>query len=264
MSGGMLRGLSSARVHSYRMAIVGETGRSANSVSDRSVQSLYLWQSAVASAWYEALSIFEPVLRNRIDCELRKWNQAQGNTEDWLEDPAQPLKKAVSRMASDALNAAESSARRRPRNHPRFSAPITLDDRISQLSFGNISSLFPLQAPRNRSSFASGFSAKENLWIHALSGGFPGLAEKFVDAHRSSIHPSVPVQVESGYAVATALEQLRRLRNRVSHQEQKLNVDHQERLADMYALVHATSPQTLGVMKKMDRVQRNLLLRPRF
>ena len=173
MSGGMLRGLSSARVHSYRMAIVGETGRSANSVSDRSVQSLYLWQSVVASAWYEALSIFEPVLRNRIDCELRKWNQAQGNTEDWLEDPAQPLKKAVSRMASDALNAAESSA-------------------------------------------------------------------------------------------ATALEQLRRLRNRVSHQEQILNVDHQERLADMYALVHAMSPQTLGVMKKMDRVQRNLLLRPRF
>ena len=133
MSGGMLRGLSSARVHSYRMAIVGETGRSANSVSDRSVQSLYLWQSAVASAWYEALSIFEPVLRNRIDCELRKWNQAQGNTEDWLEDPAQPLKKAVSRMASDALNAAESSARRRPRNHPQFSAPITLDDRISRV-----------------------------------------------------------------------------------------------------------------------------------
>ena len=117
-------------------------GRSANSVSDRSVQSLYLWQSAVASAWYEALSIFEPVLRNRIDCELRKWNQAQGNSEDWLEDPAQPLKKAVSRMASDARSAAESSARRRPRNHPRFSAPITLDDRISQLSFGNISSLF--------------------------------------------------------------------------------------------------------------------------
>jgi len=50
----------------------------------------------------------------------------------------------------------------------------------------------------------------------------------------------------------------------VSHQEQILNVDHQERLADMYALVHAMSPQTLGVMKKMDRVQRNLLLRPRF
>ena len=70
--------------------------------------------------------------------------------------------------------------------------------------------------------------------------------------------------MESGYAVATALEQLRRLRNRVSHQEQILNVDHQERLADMYALVHAMSPQTLGVMKKMDRVQRNLLLRPRF
>ena len=64
--------------------------------------------------------------------------------------------------------------------------------------------------------------------------------------------------------MAASLEQLRRLRNRVSHQEQILNVDHHERLADMYALVHAMSPQTLGVMKKMDRIQRTLLLRPQY
>ena len=56
MVGEMLGGLSDPRIRSYRMVIVGETGRSADSVSDSSVQSLYLWQVAVASAWYEALS----------------------------------------------------------------------------------------------------------------------------------------------------------------------------------------------------------------
>ena len=264
MVGEMLGGLSDARVRSYRMVIVGETGRSADSISDRSVQSLYLWQSAIASAWYEALSIFEPVLRNRIDASLRSWNQAQSSTEDWLEDPARPLRKVVERMATDARNAAERSARRRPRNHPRFEAPVTLDDRVSQLSFGNLSALFPLHPPANRADFATGFSAKENLWIHALVSGFPGLTSKLVERHRSSISPPVPAQVEDGYAVAVALEQLRRLRNRVSHQEQILNVDHQERLTDMYALAHAMSPQTLGVMKKMDRIQRTLLLRPQY
>ncbi|MGV0345960.1 hypothetical protein [Corynebacterium coyleae] len=141
---------------------------------------------------------------------------------------------------------------------------MTLDDRVSQLSFGNLSALFPLHPPANRADFATGFSAKENLWIHALVGGFPGLTSKLVERHRSSISPPVPAQVEDGYAVAVALEQLRRLRNRVSHQEQILNVDHQERLTDMYALAHAMSPQTLGVMKKMDRIQRTLLLRPQY
>lgn len=260
----MLGGLSKARVHSYRMAIVGETGRSAADISDRSIQSLYLWQCAVASAWYEGLSIFEPVLRNRIDTELRKWNQSQGMSEDWLEDPAPPLRRAVNRMSADARGAAEMSARRRPRNHPRVGAPVTLDDRVSQLSFGNLSALFPLHAPANRSNFGSGFSAKENLWLHALEGGFPGLTSKFVEIHRSNIDPSIPSRVMGGYAVADALEHLRRLRNRVSHQEQILNVDHQERLDDLYALVHAMSPQTLHVMKRMDRIQRTLMLRPRF
>lgn len=260
----MLRGLSEARVHSYRMAIVGETGRRVHDISDRSIQSLYLWQCAVASAWYEALSMFEPVLRNRIDAELRRWNLSKDMTEDWLEDPAQPLRRTVSRMASEARGAAERSACRRPRNHPRRGALVTLDDRISQLSFGNLSALFPLDAPGGRANFQSGFSRRENLWIHALEKAFPGLTDKIVATHRTSIDPSVPRRVESGYAVGIALEQLRKLRNRVSHQEQILNVDHQERLADMYALAHAMSPQTLHVMKRMDRVQRTLILRPRF
>lgn len=264
MVGEMLGGLSDPRIRSYRMVIVGETGRSADSVSDSSVQSLYLWQVAVASAWYEALSILEPVLRNRIDSVLRCWNQEQGKTEDWLEDPARPLQSEVRRMAASARGAAERGACRRPQNHPRFNAPVTLDDRVSQLSFGNLSALFPLRPPVNRRNFATGFSAKENLWIYALSRAFPGLTSKLAQRHVASIHPAVPTEVRDGYAVAIALEQLRRLRNRVSHQEQILNVDHQERLADMYALAHALSPQTLGVMKKMDRVQRTLLMRPRF
>ena len=250
----MLGGLSNVRIQSYRMFIVGETGRSADSISDSSVQSLYLWQVAVASAWYEAISILEPVLRNRIDSTLRRWNQGQGNTEDWLEDPARQLQREVRRMASEARNTAERSARRRPQNHPRFNAPVTMDDRVSQLSFGNLSALFPLRAPVNRANFATGFSAKENLWIHALGSAFPGLTSKLAERHHANIDPTVPAEAKDGYAVALALEQLRRLRNRVSHQEQILNVDHQERLADMYSLAHALSPQTLGVMKKVNRL----------
>ena len=60
------------------------------------------------------------------------------------------------------------------------------------------------------------------------------------------------------------MDALRKLRNRVSHQEQILYVDHAARLREIYGLTHATAPQSRGMMKRLDRVQRTLALKPQY
>ena len=66
------------------------------------------------------------------------------------------------------------------------------------------------------------------------------------------------------YAVGHSLNALRKLGNRVSHQEQILYVDHAARLGEIYGLTHAMAPQSLGMMKRLDRVQRTLALKPQY
>lgn len=150
MAGGFIGDLSNARVASYREIIAAESGRTPSAIRSESVQSLYIWQASVSSAWYETIALFEPVLRNSIDESLRDWNQRQGRSPDWLEDAPPPLQGLTKKMAEGARQSAERESKKRPASHPRQGHSPTLDDRVSQLSFGNLSSLFPSQPPKNR------------------------------------------------------------------------------------------------------------------
>lgn len=228
------------------------------------IESLYIWQVSVAAAWYETIALFEPLLRNRIDMTLRKWNTDNGRTIDWLEDAAAPLQGLVRRTARDIRGEAEKAARRRAPIHPRYRAAVSFDDRISQLTFGNLSALLPQHVPAHRGNLASGFTAHENLWRFALRKAFPGLSPKFVENAKHAYGFTAPLEVEAAYAVGHSLNALRKLRNRVSHQEQILYVDHAARLGEIYGLTHAMAPQSLGMMKRLDRVQRTLALKPQY
>lgn len=133
---------------------------------------------------------------------------------------------------------------------------MNFNDRISQLTFGNLSAFFPQKVPAHRGNLASGFTAHENLWRFALQKAFPGLSPKFVENAKYAYGFTVPQEVEAAYAVGCSLDAMRKLRNRVSHQEQILYVDHAARLREIYGLTHAMAPQSLGMMKRLDRVQR--------
>lgn len=256
VSGDFLGDLSDVRLAAYSDFLGPSASRDA-------IESLYIWQIALGAAWLETIALFEPVLRHRVDSALRRWNLEHGGSEDWLDHAAPPLSSMVKRMSASSRTAAARAAGRRHPEHPRFQAPVTLEDRIAQLTLGNLASLFPVAPPAKRAKFASGLSGHENLWVYALNPAFPRISADFVSARRTT-EPGVPPQVEAAYAVGAALENLRRLRNRVSHQEQTLSVNHAARLAELYGLAGAMAPHTLAKIRQLDRIQRILAMRPRL
>ncbi|WP_062391583.1 hypothetical protein [Gordonia phthalatica] len=91
---------------------------------------------------------------------------------------------------------------------------MTHDDVISQLTFGNWSTLLGFTATPDPSSV-------EQIWAEALHRAFP-------KAHGGT----------SGRRfVGTRLDRLRRVRNRVSHHENLLEVDASNRLKDLLAVL---------------------------
>lgn len=260
---GLVELLSDVRIATYRREWAEQAGTRPADVSDDAVSALYMWQVALSAAWYEALSYGEAVLRHTMDVALRSWNAAQVGSTDWLEQPAPALSKIVGRTAADSRSRAETAARRRDPGHPRRQAAVTLDDRISQLSFGDLAFLLPVNAPKNRAQFSTGMNARENLWLHALSQAFPNSAPGGIPGWEARIPRGVPPQVVTGYAVGGAIDQLRRLRNRISHQEQAFRVQHDARLKDLIGLLASLSADAATEFCEIEQVHRLLKLRPR-
>lgn len=260
----LARILSSPRMSTYRHEWARTTNGNADSVSDSSLSSLYLWQLTVSSAWYENLALVEAALRHSVDTALRRWNAAisPSASEDWLKQPAPPLSGLVGSMSVEAARRADMAARRRDPRHPRYRAAVTLDDRVAQLGFGNLSHLFPATPPRNRQRFRSGFNDRENLWLHALAPAFPGVDTQLLRSWNQRVPRDIPIQVQPGYIVGSAVDQLRRLRNRISHQEQTFRVRHEARLQDVEHLLRAISPSAATELQHLDLVRRTLLFRP--
>ncbi len=75
---------------------------------------LYQWNVDLSGAVYEALHVFEVVLRNAMDTQLSAWNATQIDTStgrahaaDWLMDPAHLL----TRLAGNDIGKATDRAR---------------------------------------------------------------------------------------------------------------------------------------------------------
>lgn len=258
----LIAALSPTRLNSYHAECASSQGGSSSQATPAAVASLYAWHVSLCSAWYETLSYAEAVVRNSVDLSLREWNTQQGMSDDWLGDAKAPLKGLVYKANKDTEKRALQASRKRDPSHPRYQAPPSLDDRVSQLEFGNIAYLFPSDPPADRSSLSSGFTGRENLWIHGLSKAFP-LLTSFTLAEWNGAYPSgLPAQVEGGYAVGHALERLRRLRNRVSHHEQTFRVNHLGRLADVNFLLRNIEAGAADDLEKLDRVRSALTMRP--
>ncbi|GAA1836256.1 Abi family protein [Nocardioides hankookensis] len=150
---------------------------------------LYGWNIDLSGAVYEALHVFEVVLRNALDQQLCTWNATQSDAttglphaRDWLMDPSRLLKRLLRDDLEKATKRATTALRGSGRapGHP---------DVLTQLTFGTWRFLLPDRDPGRRL-----------LWDQALRHGFPHL----------SVQPrDLVAQVDGVY----------RLRNRVAHLE---------------------------------------------
>ena len=156
--------------------------------------SLYQWNVELSGAIYEALHVFEVVLRNGIDRALTDWNAIQIDTatgepygSEWLLDPAPLLRRILRDDLAKATARAGSLA-------GSFRRVTRHEDVLPQLTLGTWRYMLP-----DRS------AAKRALWHEALRHAFP---------HLTRPEPQLVADVDSLY----------RLRNRVAHLETILDM----------------------------------------
>lgn len=259
----LVASINPVRLETYRQECARASGVAPESVPSEQVAALYVWQTALSAAWFENLAYAEAVLRHAMDGALRDWNRKNSNnSEDWLREPDRKLFALVRKAASDAEYRAKQAEKRRHDGHPRKGIAPTIDDLVSQLSFGNLSHLLPTTPPTDRKNRGTGFSNRENLWISGLNKAFPTLTLDRAKHWIADLPESIPDAVVPAYAVGQAVDRLVRLRNRVGHHEQILEVNHGRLRRDMYELIRATALGEAAALSRLDRVSRTLAMKP--
>ena len=190
---------------------------------DRAVD-LYRWNCNLAGAWHTQFSYFEVMVRNAMDRALADWNQTLELPASWsLRHHANddlyrlirsPLKYARRRAESEA------QSRSRHQNHPRYGQPVSHDDIVTQLTFGSWSSLLGEGLSWQRA------CETDTLWYDALHNAFP----------------YARINASGRRYIGKRLERMRQLRNRISHQENLLRINVNDRLRDMLTVLSSIGP----------------------
>lgn len=196
---------------------------------------LYQWNVELSGAVYEALHVFEVVLRNAIDGPLCVWNAGQvdragrAHGTDWLLDPAHLL----GRLAGDDIRKATRFATRALRTVANPDPQPVHGDVLAQPSFATWRYLLPDRDP-----------GRQRLWHDAVHAAFPHLARP------------VPDLVDS-------VEHIYRLRNRVAHLEPLLHTATVSRqLAGMRKVLAEIDPHAEQWLTSRQRVSTVLRQRP--
>lgn len=217
--------LGTARHQAY----IGVAGGDAHRAAE-----LYEWSTKLAGAWHSHIGYIEVAVRNAIDRELTTWNASRTDDlgvlygPDWTSagraDPL--LYSTISRALDEARENARKEAQRRPPGHARRGVQPNHDDVVAQLSFGSWSRLVTVpQGPKD----SRANSAQIRLWEQTLHRAFPGAK------------PGEPGRIWIG----RQLEGVRRLRNRIAHHDNLLEVDTTARLNGSLALlacIHSDFP----------------------
>lgn len=201
--------LGTARFERYYLEAGGDMDRAS---------CLYRWNTNLGGAFYVVLSDFEVLTRNSMDRALREWNLSDCGHSEWaLEHQSGDLLYSIfHRPMMIARGHARKASIRRPRGHDRKGAPITHDDVIAQFSLGNWSTLLGEAHPDLRDN-------ARDLWEKGLCNAFPNVAPS--DQSRENI--------------GKKFERITQLRNRVSHQENLLDVNVRSRLNDVISVLSA-------------------------
>lgn len=197
---------------------------------------LYRWNVELSGAVYEALHIFEVVLRNALDEQLCLWNAGQidpttgaTHSSDWLLDPSILLVRIVGRDIPEAKNRAGHSSRFRPKDQRD---PLHADI-LAALSMGTWRFLLPGRKDLG----------KQLLWDEAIHNAFPHL--------RRPVHE-----------LERAVDGVYRMRNRVAHLEPLINSDIEAQLANMRTVIVAIDQDLLSWFASVERIGATLKIRP--
>ena len=182
---------------------------------------LFHWNVRASGAAMESIHVFELVLRNALDREMRAWHAELTGTPEWLLQPHPFVLKAVPRQKMDL---ATFQATKVAREAGRLCAH---DDVVAQLSLGVWRYLLP-----------SGANAtKRKLWDVAL--------------HRSFGHWPGPWDPQS---IVVRVATVHALRNRVAHLEPLHGFDLRKARRDMRSVLHAIGPDAARLWVQTDRL----------
>lgn len=168
---------------------------------------LYRANASIGGTAYIAIHYFEVIVRNALDRELQRWNQATNGTADWTMAPA-PLLEAV--LTRERLYAARRDAARAAQGR----RAVTHDDVLVRFTLGAWRGLLPTL--RNR--------WKQTLWEEALQHSF---------ANRQGVRTDQIVQ-----SVSIVYD----LRNRIAHHEPIFALDLRGKRRAMRDVLNSISP----------------------
>lgn len=182
---------------------------------------LFLWNVRAFGAALEALQVFELILRNAIDHQLRVWNKGLTGQAEWLLHPHRHLDKVLSKTeVTKATSRAGRVAHERRR-------ALTHDDILAQMSFGTWRYVLPSRSE----------AAKRKLWEVATSKAFPNWPGEWDWRNIVS-------------RVTTAHE----VRNRVAHLEPLHAIDLRKARRDMRSVSYAIGVNAAHLFKEADRL----------
>ncbi|HEX5859512.1 MAG TPA: hypothetical protein VFY91_15520 [Microbacterium sp.] len=182
---------------------------------------LFEWNVRAAGAAMEAIHVFELILRNAIDRELRIWNDAMAGTPDWSLRPHPYLLRALNQTE---LANAVTRARRIAAEHGR---PLCHDDVLAQMSLGTWRYILPSKANKS----------KQKLWAVAIKNAFPAWPGTW-----------------SAGSVVSRVSNVHGLRNRVAHLEPLHRYDLRRVRRDMRSVCHAIGPDTARFFVQTERL----------
>ncbi|MGX9670395.1 hypothetical protein [Mycobacterium sp. HM-7] len=136
----------------------------------------YHWNTQLAAAYLELLSVAEVVLRNALDEQLREWCRLRTGEVVWLtsdEDLPFPLDKLFTSVRQGAMARAmdAKTVRDATPGHDRKGCTLTEGDLLAQITFGQWHGLFPYTHGRATDPTTDGY--RTQMWNEALHKAFP-------------------------------------------------------------------------------------------
>lgn len=184
-------------------------------------QDLFTWNVRATGAAMEAIYVFELLLRNAIDRELRIWNQSMAGSPDWLLVPHPYLLRALN---PNELTKAAHRARSIAAVHGR---PFGHDDVLAQMSLGAWRYILPSKANKS----------KQKLWEVAIKNAFPAWPGDW-----------------SAESLVARVANTHGLRNRVAHLEPLHRYDLRRVRRDMRSVCHAIGPDAARFFVQTERL----------
>lgn len=183
--------------------------------------SLFVWNVHAAGAAMEAIHVFELVLRNAIDRELRTWNQDMAGSPDWTLKPHPYLLRALNQSE---LNKAVARGRRIAAERGRA---LSHDDVLAQMSLGVWRYILPSKANKS----------KQKLWDVAIKDAFSAWPGEW-----------------TAESVVTRVANAHGLRNRVAHLEPLHRYDLRRARRDMRAVCHGIGADAARFFVQTERL----------